>query len=61
MTYNELEKLLKKNDCKLQHHGKKHDIWKSSKTGKEFPVPRHGTHEVPTGTLNSIKRDAGLE
>ena len=57
MTYKELEKLLKKNGCRFDHHAHRHDIWKS-KSGKEFP--RHGTQEVPPGTLNSIKRDAGL-
>ena len=45
----------------LAHHGHKHDIWVNNKTGKEFPVPRHGTKEVPPGTLNSIKQDAGLK
>ena len=60
MNTQELIKLLKKNRCKLDYHGKRHDMWYSKKTGKVFPVPRHKT-EVATGTLKSILKDAGIE
>lgn len=60
MNTQELIKLLKKNGCKLDYHGKRHDMWYSKKTGKVFPVPRHKT-EVATGTLKSILKDAGIE
>lgn len=60
MRYNELKKLLKKNGCTLSSQGKKHEIWYSPKTGKYFSVGRHNHEEVATGTLKSIKSDAGL-
>lgn len=60
MKTKELIKLLKRNDCRLSHHGKKHDMWYSSATGKLFPVPRHKT-EIAVGTLKSILKDAGIE
>lgn len=61
MKYSELKKLLKKNGCKLFREGANHEIWINTSTGKKFQVPRHGTAEVPEGTLRSIKRDAGLD
>lgn len=60
MKQSELLKLLNKNGIKLLQHGKRHDIYYSPITGKMFPVPRHAK-EIATGTLMSIKRDAGLE
>jgi len=61
MRYSELEKELKRIKCKVLREGANHCIWYSPITGKRFPVSRHKTEEVPTGTLKSIKRDAGLE
>ena len=61
MKVSELEKLLKKNSCYLVEHGKEHDKWHSDITGKDFRVPRHKSKEIPTGTLNSILKDAGLK
>jgi len=52
---------LKKNGCYLHHQGASHEMWENTKTGKQFPVGRHDTQEVPKGTLNSIKDAAGLE
>lgn len=60
MKTQELIKILKKNKCFIERNGSRHDIWHSEKTGKDFPVPRHKA-EVPTGTLKSILRDAGIE
>lgn len=60
MKQSELLKLFSKNDIKLVQHGKRHDLYYSPITGKTFPVPRHAK-EIATGTLKSIKRDAGLE
>lgn len=60
MKTQELLKLLKKNGCYIHRNGKKHDIWYSEITNREFPVPRHKA-EIPTGTLNSILRDAGIK
>ena len=61
MTYRELKKLLKDNGSYFHHDGKRHEIWYSPKTGKQFPVGRHKTEEVKKGTLKSIKTDAGIE
>lgn len=61
MKYSELEKLLKRNKCKLFRNGTNHDIWVNTKTKKQFTVPRHHTQEVPQGTLNSILKSAGLK
>lgn len=36
MNIQELIKLLKKNGCKLDYHGKRHDMWYSKKRGKYF-------------------------
>lgn len=60
MKTSELLKLLKKNGCKLIRNGKRHDIYLNPTTGQEFAVPRHKA-EIPTGTANSILKDAGLK
>ncbi len=61
MTYGELKKKLKKIGCYPDHQGSNHEIWYSPITGKLFPVGRHNTEEVPTGTVKSIKKDSGLK
>jgi len=61
MTYGELKRLLKKSGCYFHHQGKRHEMWMDPKTGELFPVGRHDKEEVPKGTLNSIKKDAGLK
>ena len=61
MTYNELKKILKKNGCRLVRAGANHEMWFSPKTNKQFTVGRHKTQEVPTGTLKSIMKSAGIE
>jgi len=61
MRYSELEKLLTKSGCYILKEGASHRIWYSPATGQKFPVGRHKTEEVPTGTLKSIKRAAGIE
>lgn len=61
MKYNELERKLKKLGCYdtgQQMAG--HPIWHSPITGKDFKMSNHGSEEVATGTLKSIKRAAGL-
>ncbi len=61
MRYSELEKDLRKAGCYLVRPGASHDIWYSPITGKKFTFPRHGSKEVPTGTCEAIRRDAGLK
>jgi len=38
MKYSEIEKKLKKAGCHWVYDGKKHPIWYSPITGKEFPL-----------------------
>lgn len=61
MKYSELEKLLRKAGCTIVREGKNHTIWYSPITGKQFPVGRHKSQDVKSGTLKSIKDAAGLE
>lgn len=61
MKVSELTKKLRKNGCCLLEHGKEHDRWLSTITGKEFMVPRHPSKEIKTGTANRILQDAGLK
>ncbi len=61
MKTSELKKLLKKNKCKWMGEYNRHEKWYSPITGKEFPVPRHDSQEIATGTVNRILKDAGLK
>ena len=60
MKLSELLKILGKNGIKPVQHGKRHDMYYSPITGKQFPVLRH-VKEIADGTLNSIMKDAGLK
>ena len=57
----EVKKILRENDCYLYREGSRHEIWISRRTGKKFQIPRHASQEVPAGTLQSIRKSAGLE
>lgn len=62
MKYNELGRKLKGIGCYDtgdQING--HPVWYSPVTGKRFKMSNHGGQEVASGTLRSIKRDAGLK
>lgn len=61
MKVSELIKLLRKKSCYIVRHGKKHDIWYSPCTKREFPVPRHKAKEFANGTAMNIKKDAEIE
>lgn len=61
MTFGELKRLLKKNGCYFFRNGTNHEIWFSPKTCEKFPVGRHNSEEVKKGTLDSIKKAAGLK
>jgi len=61
MKYSELEKLLKQAGCSVLKEGANHTIWYSPVTGQKFPVGRHKTEDVPTGTLRSICKAAGIK
>lgn len=60
MKVSEVKKMLRENDCYFYREGSRHEIWVSRKTGLKFQVPRHGTQDVPPGTLKSIMRSAGI-
>ena len=60
MTYGELKRELKKSGCYFLYCGSRHEMWENPKTGKLFPVGRHDTKEIPSGTLGSIELAAGL-
>ncbi len=51
MKYSELERKLKKMGCMYIRDGKKHPIWYSPITDKEFQTSHHKSEEVKFGTL----------
>ena len=57
----ELLRLLSKAGCRFLEHRGEHDFWYSPITNKEFQIPRHKAKELPTGTTNKIKKDAGIK
>lgn len=61
MKVSEVKQLLRKNNCRFYRQGSRHEVWISQITGKKFSVPRHGTQDVPKGTLDSILSDAGIK
>jgi predicted RNA binding protein YcfA (HicA-like mRNA interferase family) len=61
LKYTELERKLKKAGCKLVKENGKHPTWYSPITGKTFQTSHHKSEEVKPGTLDSIKRDAGID
>ena len=61
MKYNKLHRLLQKAGCyETGEQVAGHPEWYSPITGKKFTTSNHGGREVATGTLKSIKRDAGI-
>lgn len=60
MKQGELMRIFRQHGITLVQHGKRHDLYYSPITGRQFPVPRHAK-EIAVGTLRSILRDAGLE
>ncbi len=59
VTYGELKRKLKSLGCYKALEDTRHEMWYSPITGKTFPVGRHNSQEVASGTLKSIKRDWG--
>jgi len=60
MKYSELIRRLKDAGCWLDAPGARHDRWYSPITDSFFYVPRHQAREVPPGTLNRLKKEAGI-
>lgn len=61
MKDSELIKLLNAHCVTLKRVGHSHDLYFSPITGNTFPVPRHASQEIHTGTLEAILRQAGIE
>lgn len=59
MKTSEMIKLLKKAGCIKVRDGGNHEIWYSPITKKQFPVWHHNK-EIPTGTAEKIKKEAGV-
>lgn len=60
MKYSELYRKLRGAGCLPLRSGGRHDIWENPLNGRRVAIPRHGTAEVPPGTLKSIYRGLGL-
>ncbi len=60
MKVSEMEKLLRKAGCYIIEEGANHTIWYSPITNKKFPLSRHRSAELPTGTEKAIRKQAGL-
>lgn len=61
MKYSELERMLREHGCYEVSRKGGHPLWYSPITGKTFPTGHHGSQEVKNGTLQSIKRMAGIK
>jgi len=44
--------------CYLKRHGKKHDLYVNSKTGRKAPIPRHS--EIKDTLCDLIRKQLGL-
>lgn len=61
MKYSEVEKKLKAAGCRWVRDGKRHPLWFSPITGKEFALSYHRSEEAKKGTLKDISKDAGVK
>lgn len=61
MKFSELTRLLKKNGWYIDRTNKHHIYVHPEKPGIKIPIGKHSKEEVPTGTLNSILKAAGLK
>lgn len=60
MKTNEFKKILNRNGCFKVNEGANHEKWISTTNGKTFFVPRHGSHEIKTGIVQAILKQAGI-
>ncbi|MDE6802878.1 MAG: type II toxin-antitoxin system HicA family toxin [Muribaculaceae bacterium] len=60
MKYKQLKAELTAAGCYLLRYGGNHEIWYSPITGKRFPVPSHGSKEVPPSTERYIRINSGV-
>ena len=61
MKYSEIERKLTKQGCYYVKDGKKHPIWFSPITGREFQLSHHKSEEAKFGTLKSISKESGVK
>ena len=61
MRYSELKRLLRANECEFVSEGGRHEKWRSERTGLIIEIPRHISHEVPSGMLDTILKKAGIK
>jgi predicted RNA binding protein YcfA (HicA-like mRNA interferase family) len=61
MKYSELRRILEDAGCWIKRNGSNHDIYYSPISENSFPVGRHTSKEIPTGTVNKILKQAGLK
>ncbi|MDY2865867.1 MAG: type II toxin-antitoxin system HicA family toxin [Sodaliphilus sp.] len=61
MKYSNLILELISAGCFLKRSGARHDIWYSPITERIFPIPRHGSKEVPQGTEQNIRKLSGVQ
>lgn len=61
MKTSELKRLLRQYGCYQEGEYNGHERWYSPITEKHFPVPRHDSKEIPSGTLNRILKEAGIK
>lgn len=60
MKYSELKRKLTKIGCQKLKEGANHEIW-VNREGIKTTIGRHDTEEVPKGTLEAIKKWAGMK
>lgn len=61
MKFSELIREIESAGCYIKRHGGNHDWYYSPITDECFPVGRHLSQEVPKGTLDNIRKKAGLK
>jgi len=60
-SYNEFFKFLIANGCKVERTGAGNCKMMIGPNGKLFPFHNHGAKEMPKGTQQSIKKQAGIK
>jgi predicted RNA binding protein YcfA (HicA-like mRNA interferase family) len=60
VKFSELQRKLQKDGWYIERTNKHHIYAHPTKPGK-IPVGKHGSEEVPKGTLNSILKAAGIK
>lgn len=61
MKTTEMKRRLREAGCYMISDDGKHEKWYSPITGNTFPVWKHDSKELPKGTENKIRKQAGLK